>query len=101
MNSNFRLSFLSHAFAGALLLSLAACSGTAGYLGADANAATTVGSATPAVPTLTGSPMLDQAIRTGGDFEMVDFIREQVANVPPASRPGTATRAVGERQASK
>ena len=86
MNCVFRLTSLSHVFAGAVLLSLTACSGSAGF-GSDANAATTTGSPAPAVATLTGSPMLDQAIRTGGDFEMADFIRsEQVAGVQSVSK---------------
>lgn len=98
MNSVFRLSSLSHAFAGALLLSLAACSGSAGFFGADANAATITGSTAPAVASLTGSPMLDHAIRTGGDFEMADFIRsEQVANVQSVSKADTGTRTASSK----
>ena len=100
MNSSIRSNSLSHALAAALLLALSACSGGASFFGTDANAGTT--SAAPAVPSLTGSPMLDHAIRTGGDFEMVDSIRaEHVGNAQTVSRVDAVRQTGVDRQSSK
>ena len=100
MNSIFQTKSLSCAFAAAVVLALGACSGGAGFLGADATSGTASSAAT--VVSLTGSPMLDHAIRTGGDFEMVDAIRaEHAANTQTVSRADTARSTGVERQSSK
>lgn len=70
MKTLFRINSVSHAVGGAMLLSLIACTGGANNFVADGNAGPAF--ATPV--TLTGSPLLDQAIRTGGDYEMLDAI---------------------------
>jgi hypothetical protein len=54
----------------AMLLSLSACTGGAGNFVADGKA----GPEFAKIATLTGSPLLDQAIRAGGDYEMLDAI---------------------------
>lgn len=68
MKTLFRINALSHVVGSAMLLSLIACTGEANNFVADG----TAGPAFATIATLTGSPLLDQAIRTGGDYEMLD-----------------------------
>ena len=79
MKNVFRTHTLFQACGAALLLSLMACSGGANF--------GTQGDAGSPVASLTGSPLLDQAIRNGGDYEMIDAIhREHVSNASAAAR---------------
>lgn len=70
MKTLFRINAVSHLVGSVMLLSLIACTGEANNFVADGNA----GPAIATTATLTGSPLLDQAIRTGGDYEMLDAI---------------------------
>ena len=88
MKNLFRTNPLIQALGAALLLSLVACSGGVNFV-AESDASTPVA-------TLTGSPLLDQAIRNGGDYEMIDAIHsDHVTNASAVARADDSKRVAG------